>query len=484
MSVQTRTTALQNELVRLYFTFENDGRLANPSGQPSVEILDTDGANILAHVPAVYESTGVFYADWYVPATLPLGDYYDRWTFQWDNTSGVKEHVNLFSVFGIDSYVNFVSPAISHLVSNRSAQLMIDLSNDFIYEAMHIPIYWEQGLRVQQEDQQKRIKDYYYFALDSDIYTVTEGAVYFNNAHKFTITQDYAPSPVSSSSSSSESIGNSSSSTSSSSSSSSVDSSSSSSSSSVDSSSSTGPVTTTTTTTQWVYQPVIGTAGTGDPTPAGTLAKVSGSGSNSINYSGVQVKRSLLSSRYNLAYQNWNRDPRPVVRVNNRIVDDGWAVDWNGSILFDGIMTPEDSINVKYNFAYFSEEEILSFLQFGLSMMNSIPPASQTFSSIVTMPYEWNAPVLIWAAITALRRLIFGLNWQEKMIIFGTPEQAQQAIAHFQSLLAEYLNIWKEQSENAKSKKLPASTIYVTPEYTLPGGRSRWFRYLYKTNSG
>lgn len=482
MSIQTRTTALQNEIVRLYFNFEYDGKLQNPASQPLVEILDTDGANVLAQLPASVESTGVYYVDWYVPATLPLGDYYDRWTYQWSITGNVQEHTNVFSVYGLDSYINFVSPAIAHSISERAAQLMIQLSNDFIYEAMHIPVYWEQAMRIQQEDQQKRVKDYYYFYLTDDSFYAEEGATYFNNGHRFTVVESHYPE-YSSSSSSSESIGNSSSSSSSLAMSSSSSSSLSSSSSSLDSSSSTsldssssssGSNVTTTTTTQWSYQSVLTTVGTGNPFSSGTLAKISGTGSSSITFSSYQVKRSRFSTKYNLAYQNWNRDPRPIVRVNNTIQSDGWTTDWNGNIYFDGLLMPEDSINVRYQFAYFSDEEILSFLQLGLDMMNSMPPASSTYTSLTNMPREWNAPVLLWAAITALRRLIFGLNWQEKRIIFtppDRPDQGQAAIDNFKSLLSEYLNVWKEQAENAKTKKLPAIALSITPEYTLPGGR-------------
>jgi len=484
MSIQNRTTAVQNEIVRLYFRFEIDGRLNNPGSQPLVEVLDTDGVTILGTLHGILESTGLYYVDWYVPANLPLGDYYDRWTYQWDTVGGVQESTTLFTVYGRDSYINFISPALAHSISNRVAQLMTDLSNDFIYEAMHIPTYWEQAMRVQQEDQQKRVKDYYYFTLDSDIYSAEAGTVYFQNSQKFTIWESYYPY-YSTSSSSSESGSHSSSSSSSSSSldsssSSSLDSSSSTSSSSTSSES--GTPTTTTTTTQWEYQPIITCVGTGDPTASGTLIKVSGVGNNTINFTSVQVKRSLFSTRYNLAYQNWNKEPRPTVRINNSIRDDGWHVDWNGNIYFDGLMTPEDSVNVRYNFSYFSEEEVLSFLNLGLQMMNSMPPASITYPVLANMPGEWNAPVLLWAAVTALRRLIFGLNFQEKMIIFGPPEQAHQAIGVFQSLLSEYQAVWKEQAENAKTKKLPTGALYVTPEYTLPGGRSRWFRYLFKTN--
>jgi len=504
MSIQTRTTALQNEVVRLYCEFFNDGRLRNPAAQPLVEIIDADGVTVLATIAAAEEHTGVFYADWFVPANLPLGTYYDRWTFQWTSTSSAQELTLDFEVHSFDSYVNFLSPAVSHNVSNRVFQLMKDLSNDFIYEAMHIPIYWEQAMRIQQEHQQKRVNSYFHFTLDSDIYSVEEDTVYFADGQKFTVFQSLYPLYSSSSSSSGDSNSSSSTSESSSSSPYSVSSSSSTShssesstsessesvgnvsSSDSSSSSSSYPITTTTTTTAWSYQPILTTVGTGVPASSGVLTKVSGTGPDSITYTGFEEVTSRKSTIYSLAYQNWNQSPRPIVRLNNRIIDDGWMVDYNGRIYFDSLMAPEDSVNVAYNFRYFSEEEILSFLDLGLKIMNSTPPASETYSTLVSMPTSWDAPVLLYAAITALKRLIFGLNWQEKFVIFTRPDDpnaTQQAIQNFKDLYTDYSTLWMEVKKDAKTRKLPQMAIYVTPEYTLPGGRSRWFRYMFKTGS-
>jgi len=484
MSVQTRTTALQNEVVRLYCQFFNNGTLRNPAAQPLVEIVDTDGVTVLDTVVAQQEHMGVYYADWYVPANLPLGSYYDRWTFQWDSSSSVTEMTMLFSVYSLDSYINFISPAVSHNVSDRVVQLMKNMSNDFIYEAMHIPVYWEQAQRIQQENQQKRTTKYYYFTLDSDEYTVDRDAVYFHNGQKFTVWQSLVPC-YSSSSYSSDSDTSSSSSFNSLSSQSS-NSSNSSSSSSMDSSSTSSEsnITTTTTTTTWAYKTILTCVGTGAPLSSGVLTKISGTGPDTITFVGYTSKNSKFSTIYSAAYNNWNRDPRPIARINNRIVDDGWHVDWNGKIYLDGIMAPEDSLNISYQFAYFSDEEILSFLNLGLQMMNSIPPSSAVYSSLNTMPGEWNAPVLLYAAVTALKRLIFGLNFREKAVIFTRPDDpnaAQQAIQNFKDLYTDYSTLWTEVSKNAKTRKLPGIAMYVTPEYSLPSGRSRWFRYMYKS---
>jgi len=498
MSIQTRTTALQNELVRLYCHFSRDGRLCDPAGQPFVEILDTDGVTVLDTVPAQEENLGVWYADWYVPANLPLGHYYDRWTYQFSSSSNIEEQTMLFDVYSLESYINFLSKGKATDVSDRASQLLIDLSNDFIYESQHIPLYFEQGMRIQQDNQQKRTKSYYYFVIDSEGQEAYEGDKYMNNGQSFTVYESLPYSNYSSSSSNQSS----SSSSLDSSSSSSVDSSSSDSSSSEQRSSSTSSESAlgessssdttssstseeliTTTTTPYSHKIVLTCVGTGDPTAYGTLLLADGDGDPSITYTEYTKKESTFSTVYNFAYENWNQFPRPVVRVNNRIVDDGWHADYMGKLYFDSLMAPEDSISAAFNFSYFSKEEMLSFLRLGLKMMNGLPPASEAFSSLEAAPAIWDAGILLYAAATAMKRLIFGLTWQEKRIIYGRPEDAQNAASLYQDLYKSYQETWVEFGKNVKTRKLPGIALYVTPEYTLPGGRSRWFRYLFKSGS-
>jgi hypothetical protein len=497
MAVQSRCSALQDEIVRLYSRFISDGVLTNPSGQPMVEIMDCDGVTVLDVVPAQLESTGVYFVDWYVPANLPLGEYYDRWTFQWMGNSSVEVMTNVFSVFTLDSYINFLSKGKSVKVSNRSRQLMTDLSNNFIYEAMHKPVYWEQGRRIRQEDQHKRRKHFYYFELEDNNYVAKAGDVYFHNGQKYTVQKELInESSSSTDSSSSSSIDSSSSQTvTSSSSNSSSSSHSSSSTSSLDSSSSNSSSSTSQgleyySEPTYVPKIILTTMGTGDPLNSGNLTLVEGCGSPSINFLDVTKKTGKFSTIFDFAFKNWKQDPRPIVRLNNtRIVDDGWHADYQGKIYLDRLMAPEDYINVSYNFAYFSEEELLSFLKFGLQMMNTIPPASQQYMNLETAPLTWDAPILLWAAITALKRIIFGLGCQQTQLIFGGPDNinSEEAARAYQDTLkglyTDYTELWKEAAENVKSKRLPGMAIAVQPEYTLPGGRSRWFRYLYKSGS-
>lgn len=448
MSVQARSTALQNEIVRLYTNFIRDGALANPISQPVVEILDSDGVTVIETLTAVMENTGIFYTDWYVPKNLPLGEYYDRWTFQFDSSTGVQERTMVISVHSLDSYINFVSNGTYTSISARANQLLMDLNNDFIYEAQHIPVYVEQAMRTQQENQAKRRKTYYYFNLSTFFDNASSGSIYSVGGKNFTVFTDLSAEAWESSSNSTSSE-------------------SSQSPNSEDSGA-------------YIPGAVLTCVGTSDPPSSGTLVLVSGTGTASIPYKSFDKKVSMFSTIYSLAYKNWNQEPAPIVRVNNTIIEDGWHLDYDGKIYFDGLMAPEDSVNVGYNFAYFSKEELLSFLRLGLQMMNSLPPSSMSYSALEVAPGIWDAGILLYASVTALKRLIFGWNFQEKRIIFGRPEDAQHAQAMLQDLYKSYSELWVEFGKNVKTKKLPAMSMVVTPEYTLPGGRSRWFRYLFK----
>ena len=184
-------------------------------------------------------------------------------------------------------------------------------------------------------------------------------------------------------------------------------------------------------------------------------------------------------NRLHFAFKDWRKDQPILLRKNNKIVT-SWTPDFNGWAVLNKSIDPEDMFYAHYHFSYFSDEDLLSMLNEGVWMMNTIPPASETYSSIASIPYVWRGGVVLYAAMQALRKLIFGFTWQERAIIFGEkPEDAQRFIDNCKTLYSDYATMWTEVSKNIK-KKLPAISINVTPEYTLPGGRSRWFRYMFK----
>ena len=84
----------------------------------------------------------------------------------------------------------------------------------------------------------------------------------------------------------------------------------------------------------------------------------------------------------NFAYKNWQRSPGVILRKNNRIITSGYYADYDGTIRLERAADPEDMYYATYQFKYFSDEELLDFLNMGLYAMNTIPPASTFFQSI------------------------------------------------------------------------------------------------------
>jgi len=342
MAYQDRTNAVQGEYVRLYRTFVLNGNLFRipENSLPNVDIVDETGA-VLDTLPAQEDRIGLYYVQWLVPVDLEPGKYYDRWNYQYDENGEVFEETTYFEVGLADTFMSFSGSNISVEITEKVAQLLRALINDFIYEAQHIPLYWEQGIRTAD------------------------------------------------------------------------------------------------------------------------------------------------STRYDFAFKNWLEDPKPLVRKNGRLMKDGWVVDYDkGQLFFQNAPDETDDISVSYNFAYFSVDELSSFLNAGLMAMNALPPSTWNYTNLQWIPRHWDYGVLLMAAIHALRRLVMGLNFQERSIIFGEdPDRARAVQQQFQQLYQDYSALWTDISDGIK-KALPATAMVVVPEYTLPGGRSRWFRYLYTTQGG
>jgi hypothetical protein len=339
MIVQDRYNALQNEDVRLYRVFQQNGGLTNLPNPPTVTIIDQNGVDTIDTVTAVNQSYGYYYADWFVPIDLPVGRYYDKWTYSYSPNDPDIEVVSYFQVHPKDAIMNFSPSTVSNRYSPGMERAIATLGNYFIYEVQHIPVYAEQAMRTDDR------------------------------------------------------------------------------------------------------------------------------------------------SRYNFAFKNWNTDPKPLVRINNKLTNEGWYADYYGNVFFEKPLDDSDVVFASYNFNYFSKDDLAGFLMIGVDAMNAIPPASQNYNVIDTVPSAWMHGIMVYASMQALRRLILGMTLQEVSIIFGDKEGAANARETFKALYEEYATIWTNMSKDIK-KVLPGIAQISIPEYTLPGGRARWYRYMFVGGAG
>tara|TARA_Y100000310_G_scaffold269503_1_gene282710 strand:+ start:690 stop:1985 length:1296 start_codon:yes stop_codon:yes gene_type:complete len=184
--------------------------------------------------------------------------------------------------------------------------------------------------------------------------------------------------------------------------------------------------------------------------------------------------------------ERWNQSPQVRIYRNERIMNDGIEVNHSrGSVKFDETLLPQDVVSADYTFRWFSDDQMDQFILNGINMLNTFPPFSPQFdaNSIITRSPQHVPVVLHGAAIEALRTLMMCLQFQQPAQFFGGLEQAQKAFGNFETLKQNFEKTWEKLLEQKKFGPYPSTRGVVTPEFTLPGGRSRWFRYLFSGGS-
>jgi hypothetical protein len=175
---------------------------------------------------------------------------------------------------------------------------------------------------------------------------------------------------------------------------------------------------------------------------------------------------------------------------NNEIMTSGYVIDYDlGEVIFDNALSEYDTINADYNFQWFSAEECSWFLNLALQEINIVPPGSTT--TIGNAPVTWYPGIIYGAAINALRRLIHDLSYQQPQMVYGIHADSgvggaggggggANGLENFKYLKENYEKMNEQIKKDIKRQEWPSIALIVAPEFTMPGGRSRWFRYLFK----
>ena len=190
---------------------------------------------------------------------------------------------------------------------------------------------------------------------------------------------------------------------------------------------------------------------------------------------------------YEFSFKNWNQNPKIRVYRNKQLIVSGFEVDYfNGKIVFDEALTDYDSVYADYNFKWFTEDQLLSYIENALKQINVAPPFKTWGLNMIFTNQEasqYSAGVLYGAAKDAIRTLMMCLQFQTPQEVFGGSEAAGRAFSNMETLKENYEKSFNQIIENKKFGKYPRMRMVVVPSYALPGGRSRWFRYLFGTGS-
>lgn len=192
-----------------------------------------------------------------------------------------------------------------------------------------------------------------------------------------------------------------------------------------------------------------------------------------------QAKPSRDNKTFYFTFKNWNQSADVKIYRNGKIVNEGVEVDFfYGKVVFDTALMEQETVHADYNFRWFKDEDLDRFLANSVQTVNIYPPASAY--SLLNVPDRFIPAVLYGASKDALRQLMMCLQFQQPQQVFGGADQSQKAFQGFDTLKQNYEKDWEKLLEQKKLGPYPRTSIVSTPEYTLPGGRSRWFRMLFK----
>ena len=186
-------------------------------------------------------------------------------------------------------------------------------------------------------------------------------------------------------------------------------------------------------------------------------------------------------------------DVNPIYRTINGNEDNypqglTYQADYNGRIHFKDAsgnpinLEPYDTVYASYWTRMFSHGELNNALYMALQAINAQPGTSK-YMSVGLAPFYYDAALITGATYYLLRSLLIQLKNREFKLLIADPENNDVF-----SQIREDAKLYKEDFDKFLEKiplaRYPTSRTIVTPEYMLPGGRSRFFRALFKGMGG
>lgn len=184
-----------------------------------------------------------------------------------------------------------------------------------------------------------------------------------------------------------------------------------------------------------------------------------------------------------LSFPRWNQSAGAEIYVNGDLQESGYTVNYvNGTVAFNYALSKEDEVLACYNFRWFTDQELDDFVEQGINTVNIWAP--QTTYSIASVPDMWIITSEYMAATMALRRWMMDVQFQEPAKIFGGLDRSKEVFSNFDTLKKNYEEMAVKMLDKKKYFSYVGLTKTITvPEYSLPGGRSRWFRYIFSGSS-
>jgi hypothetical protein len=140
-----------------------------------------------------------------------------------------------------------------------------------------------------------------------------------------------------------------------------------------------------------------------------------------------------------------------------------------------------DNVLVSYSIKMITNDHMNSSLYMALQSINSQPGASK-YRQVSDAPYFYDPALVYGAAYYILRSLLVSLTSRQRRLLIEDPD------ARIADDIRQSATMYKEEFEKMLEKLpiafYPGIRSVVVPEFNMPGGRSRFFRYIWNIGTG
>jgi len=159
-----------------------------------------------------------------------------------------------------------------------------------------------------------------------------------------------------------------------------------------------------------------------------------------------------------------------------------YKLDYKGGIYFIDennnpvAIHPYDTVYATYNVKLFTSEQMNSALYMALQSVNA-QPGSSKYSTVSQAPYYYDPALIYGATYFLLRSLLVSLTQRQRRLLIDDPDN--RIIEDLKSTTTMYKEDFDKMLEKLPIARFPGIRSVVVPEFNMPGGRSRFFRYIW-----
>lgn len=140
-----------------------------------------------------------------------------------------------------------------------------------------------------------------------------------------------------------------------------------------------------------------------------------------------------------------------------------------------------DTIFVTYCVKAFTSQHMNSALNLALQTINAQPGATK-YQYVSQVPYYYDPAIIYGAVYYLLRALLVQLTQRQRRLLFEDPDASM--FGNIKEAAQMYKEDFDKMLEKLPIARYPGIRGIVVPEFNMPGGRSRFFRYIWNIGTG